>query len=154
GHSPPRIMSDQITAAYSGVSAQYEASDAFKERAHVSSMEQYRSLYRRSVDDPEEFWRVQAQRLDWIHPFDVVKDVSYDPSDLYIRWYTGGKLNACYNCVDRHLDKRGDQTAFIFEPDDPGETSKHITYRELYLQVVRLANVLKQHGVRRGDRVT
>ena len=147
-------MSDQITAAYSGVTRIYEASESFRMRAHVSSMEQYRERYRESIENPEAFWRAQAKRLSWHRDFEQVKDVSFDAHDLYIRWYTGGKLNACYNCVDRHLEARGDQTALIFEPDNPDDPAQHITYRDLYEHVNRFANVLKKYGVKRGDRVT
>ena len=147
-------MQDQITAAYSGASGTYQADESFRQRAWVSSLEEYRRLYQRSIDDPESFWREQAKRLTWFRDFDKVRDVSYDPSNLYIRWFTGGKLNACYNCVDRHLEERGDRLAFIFEPDDPSDSPQHITYRDLYDNVVRFANVLLKHGVKRGDRVT
>src|SRR5690606_30490118 len=99
-------------------------------------------------------WREQAQRIDWFKPFETVKDVSFASRDLYIRWFDGGKLNACYNCVDRHLEKHGDRTAFIFEPDDPNAEAEHITYNQLYERVCRFANVLKRLSVKRGDRVT
>jgi len=111
-------------------------------------------MYRRSIEDPEGFWREMADRVDWFEPFHTVKNVSFASKDLYIRWYEGGKLNASYNCVDRHLADRGDVTALIFEPDDPNEEPRHITYRELHEEVCRFANVLKKHGVRKGDRVT
>jgi acetyl-CoA synthetase len=147
-------QTSQVTAAYSGQAATYEPSDAYRERAHISSEEEYDALYQRSVDDPEGFWAEQAERLDWFEPFDTVKDISYDPHDVHIRWYLGGKLNASYNCIDRHLEERGDQTALIFEPDDPSDEALHITYDELYGHVCRFANVLKKHGVEKGDRVT
>ena len=144
----------QLTAAYSGQATSYSPPSSFRERARVSSHEDYEALYRRSIDDNEGFWSDQADRLDWFEPFDQVRDVSYDPHDLHIKWYLGGKLNASYNCIDRHLDERGEQTAFIFEPDDPTEDAQHITYRALHEHVCRLANVLKSHGVQKGDRVT
>ncbi len=146
--------SAQVTAAYSGQADVFEAPASFREQAHVSSMARYRERYRRSVDDPEGFWREQADRLSWFEPFGTVKNTSYDPHNVSIRWYEGGKLNASYNCLDRHLEARGDQTALIFEPDDPEEEARHITYRELYQQVCRFANVLKRHDVKKGDRVT
>ena len=132
----------------------YAAREAFRRQAHLGSMEDYEALYQRSVDDPEAFWREQAQRIDWFRPFETVKEVSYASDDVHIRWYLGGQTNAAYNCLDRHLEARGDQTALIFEPDDPAQGSRHITYRELYHEVCRFANVLKQHGVKKGDRVT
>lgn len=147
-------MADQVTAAYSGQADTYDASAQFKERAWISSREEYDEMYRRSVEDPEGFWREQAERIDWFSPFDTVKDVSYASRDLHVRWYDGGTLNACYNCVDRHLEEHADRTAFIFEPDDPNEASRHISYRELHEEVCTFANVLKDAGVKKGDRVT
>jgi acetyl-CoA synthetase len=113
----------------------------------------YRELYAQSVEDPDGFWRAQAQRIDWIKPFTKVSDVSFDANDFRIRWYEDGVLNVSANCIDRHLATRPDQTAIIWEGDDPSD-SKHITYRELHAQVCRFANVLKANGVRKGDRVT
>ncbi len=114
----------------------------------------YESMYRRSIEDPEGFWAEQArQRLDWIKPFSKVKDCSFDEQDLHIRWFEDGTLNVSHNCLDRHLDERADQTAIIWEGDDP-ETSQNITYRQLHEKVCRLANALKAQGVGKGDRVT
>ncbi|WP_207484645.1 acetate--CoA ligase [Arenibaculum pallidiluteum] len=112
----------------------------------------YKEMYERSISDPEGFWAEQGRRIDWIKPFTKVKDVSYR-GDVHIRWYEDGTLNVAANCIDRHLRDRGDQTAIIFEGDDPG-TSRAITYRELHEQVCRFANVLKSRGVSKGDRVT
>ncbi|MDX1548055.1 MAG: acetyl-coenzyme A synthetase N-terminal domain-containing protein, partial [Rhodothermales bacterium] len=125
----------QVTAAYSGQADVYDPPAGFSAKAHIGSMEAYRAMYRRSVEDNEAFWREQARRIDWIAPFDTVKDVSFASDDVHIRWYAGGTLNACVNCIDRHLDTRGDQTALIFEPDDPNADARHITYRELYEHV-------------------
>ncbi len=118
--------------------------------AHVSSMEEYQRLYRLSLDDPETFWAKQAERISWFHPWEVVFDSDYENVDF--GWYLGGRLNACYNCVDRHLKSRGDQDAIIWVKDEPGQY-EHITYRQLKHEVSRVANVLRYHGVRRGDRV-
>ena len=112
----------------------------------------YARLYEQSINDPEAFWGEQGKRIDWIKPYSKVKDVSYT-GDVHIKWFYDGTLNVSANCVDRHLATRGDQTAIIFEGDDPG-VSKHITYKELHEQVCRLANVLKKNGVKKGDRVT
>ena len=112
----------------------------------------YESMYRRSVEDPEGFWGEHGKRIDWIKPFTKVKDVNFT-GNVHIRWFHDGTLNASYNCVDRHLAKRGDQTAILWEGDSPHE-HKAITYRELHEQVCRLANVLKAKGVKKGDRVT
>lgn len=112
----------------------------------------YLKMYERSVKDPEWFWAEQAKRLDWFHPWHKVKDVSFH-GDVHIRWFEGAKLNASYNCLDRHLERRGSQVAFIWEGDDPGE-DRRVTYRELYEEVCKFANVLKAKGVKKGDRVT
>ena len=113
----------------------------------------YEKLYAESVNDPEAFWGREGKRLDWIKPYTKVKDVSYDKADLHIRWYEDGVLNVSANCIDRHLEKRGDQTAIIFEGDDPN-VDAHITYKELHGHVCRFANLLKAEGVKKGDRVT
>ena len=151
-------MSEQnpeVTAAYSGGDDVYEPSDAFRERAHIGSMEAYEEMYERSVNEPEAFWAEQADRIDWFEEFDTVRDVSFDPHHVDINWYEGGVTNACYNAVDRHLPEKANQTAFIFEPDDPREQeTQHITYGDLHREVSRFANVLKAHGVEKGDRVT
>jgi acetyl-CoA synthetase len=113
----------------------------------------YESMYRASIDDPETFWAEQARGLEWLKPFTKVKDVSYDASDLHIRWFEDGALNVAANCLDRHLEARGDQTAILWEGDDPKVDAK-ITYRELYERVCRLGNAMRALGVRKGDRVT
>ncbi|MCW5729527.1 MAG: acetate--CoA ligase, partial [Alphaproteobacteria bacterium] len=113
----------------------------------------YEAMYRRSIDDPEGFWGEHGKRVDWIKPYTRVKDVSYQAKDLHIRWFHDGTLNASVNCVDRHLARRGDQVAIIWEADDPKHDAR-ITYRELHAEVCRMANVLKAQGVKKGDRVT
>lgn len=113
----------------------------------------YLRMYEQSIKDPEGFWAEQGKRIDWIKPYTQIKDTSFDPPDVHIRWYHDGTLNASANCLDRHLATRGDQTALIFEGDDPS-VSRHITYRELHEQVCKFANVLKAQGVKKGDRVT
>ncbi|MGB7215652.1 MAG: acetate--CoA ligase [Gammaproteobacteria bacterium] len=130
----------------------YPVSEDWAKRAWIDQAK-YEALYRQSIEDPEGFWREQAKRIDWIEPFTIVKDVSYDPKNLYIRWFADGKLNACANCLDRHLPQRANQTAIIWEGDDPSEDRK-ITYGELHDAVCRFANVLRGLGVKRGDRVT
>jgi acetyl-CoA synthetase len=118
--------------------------------AHINR-EQYAAMYRASIEEPETFWAEQAeQMLDWSTPWQEV--MKYDFVDGYIHWFQGGKLNVCYNCVDRHLPAHADRTAIIWEGDSPDE-SKNITYQELHDQVCRLANVLKARGVKKGDRV-
>ncbi|MEA1677218.1 acetate--CoA ligase [Nitrospirillum sp. BR 11163] len=112
----------------------------------------YQQMYDRSISDPDGFWGEHGRRLDWIQPYTKVKNTSFT-GDVSIRWYEDGVLNACANCVDRHLPARADQTAILWEGDSPSE-HKHITYSELYDNVTRLANVLKARGVKKGDRVT
>jgi acetyl-CoA synthetase len=121
------------------------------QRAFVDAAK-YEAWYARSVRDPEGFWAEHGRRVDWIKPFTKVKDVSFT-GDVHIRWFHDGTLNVAANCLDRHLAKRANQTAIIWEGDSPSE-SKHITYGELHKTVCRLANVLKKHGVAKGDRVT
>ena len=130
----------------------YPVPEDFKQRAHLDEAG-YEKAYRASVEDPEAFWAETAKRIDWFRFPTKIKDVSYDRSDLHIRWFEDGVLNACYNCVDRHLETRGDQTAIIWEGDDPTVDTK-ITYRELHQRVCRMANVFRKLGVVKGDRVT
>ncbi|HEY8553505.1 MAG TPA: acetate--CoA ligase [Burkholderiales bacterium] len=130
----------------------YDVPADFARRAHIDER-RYREMYERSIRDPEGFWAEQAKEfLTWFKPWNKVSDWSYDAKNLYIRWFEGGKLNASYNCLDRHLEKRGDQIAILWEGDDPREDRK-ITYRELHREVCKLANVLKGRGVKKGDRV-
>jgi acetyl-CoA synthetase len=113
----------------------------------------YRSMYEASIRDPLGFWNEHGRRIDWIKPYTQIRDVSYDARDLHIRWYHDGVLNASANCLDRHLARRGDQVAIIWEGDDP-KVDKKITYRQLHEQVCRLANGLKSLGAKKGDRIT
>jgi acetyl-CoA synthetase len=113
----------------------------------------YQSMYKRSVEDPEGFWADVGKRVDWIKPYTKVKNVSYGPGDVSIKWYEDGTLNVAANCIDRHLKTRGDQVAIIWEGDDP-TVDEQITYRQLYERVCKFANVLKANGVKKGDRVT
>ena len=113
----------------------------------------YEEMYEKSVTDNEGFWAEQAQRIDWIKPFTKVKDVSFAREDIRIRWFYDGSLNVCYNCVDRHLESKGDDVAIIWEGDDPARDLK-ITYRELHGRVCRFANSLKKIGAKKGDRIT
>lgn len=129
----------------------YPVDAAVASRAFVDN-DKYLEMYQRSVDDPEGFWAEQAEALlTWFKPWDSVMNVDYHKAD--IKWFEGGKLNVCYNCVDRHLETRGDQVAIIWEGDDP-DTDKSITYKELFEQVCKLGNILKERGVKKGDRVS
>ncbi len=115
-------------------------------------VETYRAWYARSVSDPDGFWGEHGKRLDWFKPYTKVGNASFD-GDVSIKWFEDGELNVSHNCIDRHLDKRGDQVAIVWEGDDPSQ-DRRITYRELHGHVCRFANVLKKHGVQKGDRVT
>ena len=113
----------------------------------------YHEMYAESLRDPDAFWGEHGKRIDWISPYTKVKNTLYSKEDVSIKWYEDGTLNACVNCIDRHLEARGDDIAIIWEGDEPDQDAK-ITYRQLYEQVCRFANVLKQQGVGKGDRVT
>ncbi|PMR70061.1 acetate--CoA ligase [Halomonas heilongjiangensis] len=126
--------------------------DDFAANAHADRAK-YQAMYQQSLDDPEGFWAEQAKRLDWIKAPTKIKQTSFDSHNVDIRWFEDGTLNASANCLDRHLATRGDQTAIIWEGDDPAD-SRHVTYRELYEHTCQLANGLKELGVRKGDVVT
>ncbi|HWA62548.1 MAG TPA: acetate--CoA ligase [Caulobacteraceae bacterium] len=126
--------------------------EAWAKRAHMDAAG-YDAACRRVEDDPEGYWRDVAKRIDWIKPFSVVKDVSYDAKTFHIRWYADGVLNVSANCLDRHLPHRANDVAIIWEGDDPKDSRK-ITYGEAHAEVCRMANVLKANGVEKGDRVT
>jgi acetyl-CoA synthetase len=113
----------------------------------------YESMYKASIEDNEAFWAEHGKRIDWIKPYTKVKDVNYNTPGVKIKWFYDGTLNASVNCLDRHLEKRGDQTAIIWEGDEPTD-DEHVTYRDLYERVCRLANAMKARGVKKGDRVT
>jgi acetyl-CoA synthetase len=130
----------------------YDVPADWRKRAYVDDAK-YKEMYARSVKDPNGFWGEQAKRIDWIKPFSKVKNTSYDPGNVSIKWFEDGTLNVCHNCVDRHLAKRGDQTAILWESDDPKDDKK-LTYKQLHAEVCRFANVLKSRGVKKGDRVT
>jgi acetyl-CoA synthetase len=130
----------------------YLPSADFVASAHVDAAG-YASSYEASVRDPEAFWASEGLRLDWIRPYTRVKNTSFAPGNISIKWFEDGALNVSANCIDRHMLGRAAQTAIIWEPDDPKTPAKHITYAELLEQTCRLANVLKAHGVTKGDRV-
>jgi acetyl-CoA synthetase len=130
----------------------YEVPADWAKRAFIDG-KKYRAMYSRSLADPDGFWAEAAQRIHWFRPFSKVKDTSFDPHHVSIKWFEDGTTNAAYNCIDRHLAGRANQVAIIWEGDDPKE-SKKITYRELHDQVCRMANVLRNRNVEKGDRVT
>ncbi len=125
----------------------------WKQRAYIDN-DKYLEMYKRSVDDPEGFWREHGQRIDWIKPFTKVKNTTYAAPNVSIKWFEDGTLNVSANCLDRHLATRGDQVAIIWEPDDPKAEVRTLTYKELHREVCVFANVLKKMGVKKGDRVT
>jgi acetyl-CoA synthetase len=130
----------------------YPVPAAFAKDANLTP-ESYASMYAASIADPEAFWGEMGQRLDWMTPYKTVKNVSWDKSDLSVKWYEDGVLNVTTNCIDRHLETRGDKPAIIWEGDEPTD-HKTYTYRQLHTEVCRFANVLKSIGVKKGDRVT
>ncbi len=141
-----------MSSEETGTTKVYPVNSAFAAQANVTA-EQYEEMYQHSITDPEGFWSEQATRyLTWFTPWETTLDWSYS-GDVHINWFRGGKLNASYNCLDRHLEERGDQVAILWEGDDPNE-DRSITYRELHAEVSRFANVLKSRGVNRGDRVS
>jgi acetyl-CoA synthetase len=130
----------------------YPVPDPFATRANLTP-ETYKAMYAASINDPEAFWGEQGKRLDWIKPYTKVKETSYDLNDFGIKWYSDGVLNVSANCIDRHLSTRGDKPAIIWEGDDPSD-SQTVTYKALHEAVCKFANVLKNMGVKKGDRVT
>ena len=139
-------MSDQAQTGTHAPSADFIA------KAHVDAAK-YDAMYAASVTDPDAFWAEHGRRIDWIKPFTKVKNVSFDFGNVDINWFEDGTLNVSANCIDRHLATRGDQTAIIWEPDSPDEAAQHITYNELHAQVSKMANVFRNLGVGKGDRV-
>ena len=136
----------------SETSKSYPVPPAFALEANLNPIS-YASMYKASISDPEAFWGTMGQRLDWMTPYKTVKNVSWDKAKLSVKWYEDGVLNVTSNCLDRHLASRGDKPAIIWEGDDPSE-SRTLTYRQLHGEVCRFANVMKKHGVKKGDRVT
>lgn len=126
--------------------------DDWATSAHINN-EKYLEMYEASVNDPDAFWAEHGKRVDWIKPFTKVKNTSYDYHNVSIKWFEDGELNVSANCVDRHVASRGDQTAIIWEPDSPDEDALHISYKQLHTHVCRFANVLKDMGITKGDRV-
>ena len=132
--------------------ALYPVNPSFAESAHIDNAK-YLEMYAQSIGDPEAFWGEHGRRIDWIKPYERVKNTSFEPGKVAIEWYGDGTTNVSMNCIDRHLATRADQVAIIWEGDDPAD-SKSITYRQLHDEVCRFANVLKDHGVKKGDTVT
>ncbi|MFD1911434.1 acetate--CoA ligase [Halodurantibacterium flavum] len=136
----------------SAAAALHTAPQEFIKNAHIDAA-RYEEMYRASVEDPDAFWAEHGRRLDWIKPFSKVRNADFTFGQVSIKWFEDGTLNVAQNCVDRHLETRGNQTAIIFEPDDPNAPARHITYAELHEKVCRMANVLRSQGVTKGDRV-
>jgi acetyl-CoA synthetase len=130
----------------------YDVPAEWKSRAWLDDAK-YKEMYAASVADPDKFWAEQAKRISWMKPFTKVKNTSFEPGKVSIKWFEDGTLNAAYNCIDRHLPQRAKQTAIIWEGDDPKD-SRHITYQELHDEVCRFANILRNRMVKKGDRVT
>ena len=130
----------------------YPPSKDFAANAHIDA-KAYDEMYAQSISDPDGFWGEQGKRIDWMKPYSTVKNATYEFGKVNIRWYEDGTLNVSANCIDRHLESRGDQTAIIWEPDDPKQAAEHITYKELHANVCKFANSLKEIGIEKGDRV-
>src|SRR5215213_3876294 len=130
----------------------YQVPEDWKKRGYINDAK-YREMYARSLKDPNGFWANEAKRLHWYRAPSKIKNVSFGPGDVSIKWFEDGVTNVAYNCIDRHLPKRANQTAIIWEGDDPSE-SKHISYQELHDEVCRMANILRNRNVEKGDRVT
>ena len=128
----------------------YKPSKSFVSSANLT-LEKYNDMYNSSLENPEKFWGEHGKRLKWITEYTKVKNVSWNKEDLNIEWYSDGTLNVSENCIDRHLDERGDKVAIIWEADEPNQSIK-LTYKQLYTQVCRFSNVLKNNGVLKGDR--
>lgn len=130
----------------------YPPSPEIAKAAHADKAK-YDEMYAASVADPDAFWGKEGKRIDWMKPYTRVKNTSFQPGEVSIKWFEDGTLNVAANCVDRHLATRAEQTAIIWEPDDPNAEARHITYAELHEQVSRFGNVLREMGVAKGDRV-
>ncbi len=130
----------------------YPPSSEMAASAHIDAAK-YEEMYAASIADPEAFWGEHGKRIDWIKPYTIVKNTNFEPGNVSIKWFEDGTMNVSANCIDRHLATRGDQTAIIFEPDNPEEDAQHITYKQLHVAVCKMANILEDLGVRRGDRV-
>ena len=130
----------------------YPPAKSFAANAHVDAA-RYKEMYAAAADDPEGFWSEHGKRIDWIRPFSKISEVDFNLGSVSIKWFHDVTLNVSANCIDRHLESRGDQTAIIWEPDNPEDDAKHITYSEMAGAVNRMANVLKDLGVGKGDRV-
>ena len=130
----------------------YEIPTEWSKRAHVDNTK-YAAMYEQSIKDPTGFWAGEGKRIDWFKPFTKVKNTSFDPHHVSIKWFEDGVTNVAHNCIDRHLSTRGDQVAIIWEGDDP-KNDRKITYRELHAEVSRFANVLKARGAKKGERIT
>jgi acetyl-CoA synthetase len=130
---PALRMEDEMSDKF------YDVPDEWKKRAFVDDAK-YQAMYQASIADPDKFWAEHGQRITWMKPFSKVKNTSYAPDNVSIKWFEDGKTNIAYNCVDRHLEKRGDQVAIIWEGDEPTDDKK-ITYKQLHAEVCRWANV-------------
>ncbi|MBT6346941.1 MAG: acetate--CoA ligase [Nitrospina sp.] len=133
----------------------YNPPESVADKALIKSMDQYQEMYDRSINDPDKFWAEEADKFTWFKKWDRVRDYNYDvrSGKINIEWFKGAETNITVNCLDRHLEKRGDQTAIIWEGNEPGE-NLYLTYRQLHTEVCKFANVLKRHGVKKGDRIS
>jgi len=133
----------------------YNPSEMFSSNALISSMDEYKNKYQRSLDDPDGFWGEEAEQFIWFKKWGTVRQFNYDvrKGSISIEWFKGGKTNIAMNCIDRHLETKGEQTAILWEGNEPGE-NRSLTYNQLHSEVCRFSNVLKKRGVLKGDRVS
>ena len=133
----------------------YNSPEKFSSNALISSMDEYKNKYQRSLDDPDGFWGEEAEQFIWFKKWGTVRQFNYDvrKGSISIEWFKGGKTNIAVNCIDRHLETKGEQTAILWEGNEPGE-NRSLTYSQLYAEVCRFSNVLKKHGVQKGDRIS
>ncbi|MBD3387496.1 MAG: acetate--CoA ligase [Candidatus Altiarchaeales archaeon] len=143
-------MAEDKIESMMGAGEKIKPPEWFTKKAHIKSVEEYEKMYKRSIEDPDGFWAEMAENTTWFKKWDKV--YQWNPETLECKWFDGGKLNAAYNCLDRHLDERGDKVAIIWEGDNPDEDKK-ITFKQLHEDVCKFANVLKKNGVKKGDRV-
>ena len=137
------------------MSETYNPSEIFSSNSLIKSMDEYKNKYQRSLDDPDGFWEEEAEKFVWFDKWDTVRQFNYDvrKGRISIEWFKGGKTNIAINCIDRHLETRGEQVAILWEGNEPGE-NRSLTYNQLHSEVCRFSNVLKKRGVLKGDRVS
>ena len=134
------------------MSEKFKPSENLINKSHINA-DKYERMYHESINQTDQFWAKNGKRIDWIKPYSIISNFSYDIDSLSIKWFEDGTLNASYNCIDRHVFENGNKTAIIWEGDNPNE-QKIISYNDLLKEVSKFSNVLKELGVKKGDRIT